>query len=151
MSTQRREGRCKRWSLESRTGMQERSCFAPIMRDRDTRTNGRTARPEIQAQLHCGGTMFSLAMDELATNSLQKDYSILQLVRHTLRRDSSPLWTEPSVSFGPPALHGSSPLLISILSGSAHTRPALPQAPAGKSRWAERYDGKRDLHFQHAA
>ena len=27
----------------------------------------------------------------------------------------------------------------------------LPQAPAGEIRWAERYDGKRDLYFQHAA
>jgi hypothetical protein len=27
----------------------------------------------------------------------------------------------------------------------------LPQATAGQSRWAERYDGKGNLHFEHAA
>jgi hypothetical protein len=27
----------------------------------------------------------------------------------------------------------------------------LPQFPAGRRRRAERYDGKRDLHLQHAA
>ncbi len=33
----------------------------------------------------------------------------------------------------------------------ARLHPALPQAPTGNRRWAERYDGKRDLYFQHAA
>ena len=33
----------------------------------------------------------------------------------------------------------------------AHLHTTLPIAPAGKVRWAERHDGKRDLYFQHAA
>jgi hypothetical protein len=40
---------------------------------------------------------------------------------------------------------------ISILPVRSHLRHTLPQAPVGEVRWAERYDGKRDLYFQHAA
>jgi hypothetical protein len=40
---------------------------------------------------------------------------------------------------------------IYILPVRSHLRHPLPQAPAGKDRWAERHDGKRDLYIQHAA
>ena len=33
----------------------------------------------------------------------------------------------------------------------ARLHPSLPQVPAGQRRWAERYDGKRNLYLQHAA
>ena len=33
----------------------------------------------------------------------------------------------------------------------ARLHPALPRVPAAMRRRTERYDGKRDLHFQHAA
>ena len=38
-----------------------------------------------------------------------------------------------------------------LLPVRAHLQTTLPIAPAGKDRWAERHDGKRDLYFQHAA
>ncbi len=38
-----------------------------------------------------------------------------------------------------------------LLPASAHLHTTLPIAPAGRVRWAERHDGKRDLYFQHAA
>ncbi len=41
--------------------------------------------------------------------------------------------------------------LISLLSGSASSHPALPQAPTGRRRRAERYDGKGNLYLQYAA
>jgi hypothetical protein len=47
--------------------------------------------------------------------------------------------------------HRSSPPHIPNLPVRSHLRHALPQAPVGEVRWAERYDGKRDLYFQHAA
>ena len=47
--------------------------------------------------------------------------------------------------------HRSSPPHIPTLPVRSHLRHALPQAPVGEVRWAERHDGKRDLYFQHAA
>lgn len=40
---------------------------------------------------------------------------------------------------------------ISPLPVPTRLHSTLPQAPAGRVRWAERQDGKRDLYFQHAA
>jgi len=45
----------------------------------------------------------------------------------------------------------SSPLYIPLIRVRVRLHPTLPQAPAGRVRWAERHDGKRDLYFQHAA
>ncbi len=132
MSTQRREPRWQCNGDESRQELREPSGSAPDMRLSRAAANGQTARPEIPATL--------------ATNSLQKDHP---LVRHALRgghRGSPPLWTGRNES-----AHRSSLSLLSVLSGSACLHLTLPQAPAGLSRWAERYDGKRDLHFIHAA
>jgi hypothetical protein len=44
---------------------------------------------------------------------------------------------------------GVTPIPFSAVSARLH--PTLPRDPAAKSRWTERYDGKRDLHFKHAA
>ena len=85
----------------------------------------------------------------LATNSLQSDHLFAQLapfVEQDIRRGSPPtgMATRPAGfrSFLPLAL--SPPVLVSV-------HPSLPNHPAGKCRWTERYDGKRDLYFQHAA
>jgi hypothetical protein len=51
----------------------------------------------------------------------------------------------------PQATPRSSLSRIPILPVRTRLRPTLPKAPAGEVRWAERYDGKRDLYFQHAA
>jgi hypothetical protein len=40
---------------------------------------------------------------------------------------------------------------IPFPSDFAFLRQALPQDPAGHSRWAERYDGKGNLYLKHAA
>jgi hypothetical protein len=47
--------------------------------------------------------------------------------------------------------HRSSLRSFPILPVRTHLHTTLPIAPAGKVRWAERHDGKRDLYFQHAA
>ncbi len=51
----------------------------------------------------------------------------------------------------PQATRRSSLPHILIISVRARLHRPLPQAPAGRVRWAERHDGKRDLYFQHAA
>ena len=51
----------------------------------------------------------------------------------------------------PQATRMSSPLHIPNIPVRARLQATLPQAPAGRVRWAERQDGKRDLYFKHAA
>jgi len=110
----------------------------------------------------------------LATNSPQSDYRLaplvllvrlvqlvqlvqfvqlqaVQIVRQDLSQGSPPFATELSRATGIPASHGSS--LPHIPSPTGHARLLLtsPRVPAGKCRWAERYDGKRDMYLKHAA
>jgi hypothetical protein len=142
MSTQRRVCRLQRVSRTNRVTergilnerilsggrMRERSGLAPFARIDHAIANRKTAPPE----------RFTTPMAWVATNSLQKDNLSVRLVRHGY----SPLGS---------TAYRSSLSPISILPGSAHLHPTLPQAPAGYRRWAERYDGKRNLHFEHAA
>ena len=84
-----------------------------------------------------------------ATNSLQSDHLFAQLapfVEQDIRRGSPPTGTatRPAGSRSSLPLALSPPVLASV-------RPSLPNHPAGKCRWTERYDGKRNLHFQHPA
>jgi hypothetical protein len=87
----------------------------------------------------------------LATNSLQSGYRIVQLVRQDLRLGSPPFGAGRGLETGTPATHGSSLPHIPSPSGFEQLHPTLPRVLAGRRRWAERYDGKRDLHLQHAA
>jgi hypothetical protein len=85
----------------------------------------------------------------LATNFLQSDHLFAQLVRlveQDIRRGSPP----PGDATRPVSPRSSLPLTPSP-SVLKRLHPTLPQLPAGKCRWTERYDGKRDLHLQHAA
>ena len=90
----------------------------------------------------------------LATNSLQLGHLNRQLVREDLRRrphSPPPTWAARNATIGTPATRRSSLPLTPSPSVLERLHPSLPIIPAGKCRWTERYDGKRDLYFQHAA
>ena len=100
------------------------------------------------------------APDWLATNSLQSDYRCLNLVISAgfvcfvckdSRRSSPPPGNGMRAATGALTTHRSSLPFIPSPSGFVSIHPTLPQFPAGKRRWLERYDGKRDLYLQHAA
>jgi hypothetical protein len=151
MSTQRRENRsvqataiCRvgfrcRWRTGSRhrEGAVGRLSPAPVTRYGQAHANGLTAQPQ--------------ASVVFATDSLHKDRHIVRLVRQDVCSGTKPLWKCRSTQAGPPAAHRYPRSLLSLLSGNAPLHVTLPQAPAGRRRWAERYDGKRDLYFKHAA
>jgi hypothetical protein len=93
----------------------------------------------------------------VATNSLQPDQSYLNFVtpawfvRQDIRRGSPPPGVGSRVASGTLTTRRSSLPFIPSPSGFKKLRSTLPQFPALKSSWTERYDGKRDLHLQHAA
>jgi hypothetical protein len=90
----------------------------------------------------------------LATNSLQSDCRNTQLVRLVslnIRRGSPPPGAGRHAVAATLKSFGSSISHIPSLSGLARLHHSLPRVPAAKSSWTERYDGKRDLHLQHAA
>jgi len=95
----------------------------------------------------------------LATKFLHADISIGQLVQPAFpaERTASP---PPFGACCPQSWHGARGASVSprsslppipFPSGPACLHLTLPQAPAAYQRRAERYDGKRDLYFQHAA
>jgi hypothetical protein len=95
-----------------------------------------------------------LGINRSATESLQSDYRTIQLVRKDVRRiarSSPPLRAVRSANPGMPATRRLSSRLTPMPSVIERLHPFRPQTPAGKCRWTERYDGKRDLHFQYAA
>jgi hypothetical protein len=106
------------------------------------------------------------AVDRVATNSLLSDYHDETLARFDSRSGSPPPGATPATNVGHPdsrvgaivrrpsllrGTHRSSSRHVSLLPVRTHLHPTLPIAPAGRGRWAERHDGKRDLYFQHAA
>jgi hypothetical protein len=155
MSTQRRENRWQRLSTTAYAGASESIFPAPIMRQVRAGANGGTAPPQFSVRL--------------ATNSLQLDcrflpfdwlvqlFQAVQLVcparpfRQDIRLGVSPLRAVRRTATGTLATHGLSLPHIPFPSGLARLPLTLPQIPTGRRRRAERYDGKRDLHLQHAA
>jgi hypothetical protein len=137
MSTQRRENRWRRISCFACTELSEKALHCSVARCACTDTSGGTAPPSYSAWL--------------ATNSLQLGFRIVQLVLQDLRHGSPPFGAGPGEVTSTPATHGISLPHISFPSGPAHLHPTLPWVPAGVRRWAERYDGKRDLYLQYAA
>jgi hypothetical protein len=113
----------------------------------------------------------------LATNSLPSDYRAFKLVRlvHLVQfvrfippgvvpsvprgnldkrhnaRSAPPSGAALSAATGTLATLRSSLPRIPSPSGLDCLHPTLPQFPAGKCRWTERYDGKGNLHLLHAA
>ena len=95
------------------------------------------------------------ALAWMATKFLHSDHHIGRLVRPVLkadRRGSPPPWVWLRAALGKQASPRSSIPHIPSPSGFARIHlPLPPQAPDGLRRRAERYDGKRDMYFQHAA
>jgi len=139
MSTQRREDRTQRNCTECARGLSQIWLIVLAWFARAAATVGTAPLEETDR--------FPKA--RLATNSLQSDRLFAQLapfVEQDIRRGSPPIGTA-----NPLADFRSSFPLAPIPSVLATTHPSLPNHPAGKCRWTERYDGKRDLYFQHAA
>jgi hypothetical protein len=89
--------------------------------------------------------------DCAATNSLQRDDNNQQaggLVVACLRLGSPPEWCEP---FGPQFRSSPDFFAIHFPAMNSRIHRALLWAPAAERCRTERYDGKRDLYFQHAA
>ena len=159
MSTQRRENRWRRKSCAEGTGASRLESLARLAFEVRASANDGTAPPRIAAGL--------------ATNSPQLGDHIVQLVqfvqfvlRITLvqlvqlaqlgsqqddRIGSPPPGAERLAVSGTPATRRSSLPHIPSPSGLARLHPSLPRVPAGRRRWAERYDGKGNLYLQHAA
>ena len=152
MSTQRREIRWRPTRSTRRLGALEQVGSAPIAAHGTVTACGGTAPPALPAWFHPSDEDPSPGALELATNSLPLDdrwfYSV-QPVRFL--RGSPPLWVGSRQVAAVPALAGSSLPPIPLSSCHALPHPALPQFPAANRRRTERYDGKRDLHLQHAA
>jgi hypothetical protein len=91
------------------------------------------------------------APDWLATNSLQSDYNNLQIARQNIRRSSPPPGAGCCAAFATSATYRSSLPRFPSPSGFVCLHSTLPQFPAGKRRWMERYDGKGNLHLLYAA
>jgi hypothetical protein len=169
MSTQRREDRsipatkiCRRgprnrWQRTSCTGRaRNQGDSTPGLSARlgSTQASGGTVPPRSSACPPIDKTLSLEIKARLATNSLQSDYRIVklvQIVRQDFRLGSPPFRVGFGRATGAPATHGSSPPHIPSPCIDARFHPTLPRVPAGRRRWTEGYDGKRDLYFQHAA
>ena len=152
MSTQRRENRSARTTRICRSGLRNRwqrtSCAER------TRVSGGNPAGSVVQFARASANVATASPeypDWMATNSLQMEKPIEQLVGQGNRRGSPPPGREVCAAAGPSATLRSSLFLILIPSVFARLHPTLPQAPAATGRWAERYDGKRDMHFKHAA
>ncbi len=88
----------------------------------------------------------------LATNFLLTDHQFQSFLRLD-RQCSSPPQIGPGDSTAAklPTTTRSSILHIPNFPARTRIHHSLPHAPAGQRRWAERYDGKRNLYFKHAA
>jgi hypothetical protein len=157
MSTQKRVNRSQQTRCTDRMGAGCIPLPGPIARYVCAAAKGRTA------------PMMSILWSALvwvATKFLHSDYHIRQLGQPLLKADRrgsppprvacrAPLGRQTAL--GKQASPRSSIPHISYPSGSERLHrilphgPIGPQAPAGSNRRAERYDGKRDLYFQHAA
>ena len=137
MSTQRRENRWQRTGCTKRAAALEKSSPAPIVQQIRALATVGTAPPRFGARL--------------ATNSLYLDYRFVSVVRQDVRRGSPPFGAGRRTKTSSPTTHGSSLRHIPAPSGTARLHLTLSQDPAAYRRRAERYDGKRDLYFQHAA
>ena len=157
MSTQKRESRWQRKSCTERMGVLGGQSWSR------RRTSRNDPRPTRVARFVCAvakgqtAPLVSIlwsAFAWLATKFLPSDHHIGQLVRPVLkadRRGSPPPRVASRAALGKQASPRSSLPHIPYPSGIVRIHRILPHAPAGHRRRAERYDGKRDMYFQHAA
>ncbi len=92
--------------------------------------------------------------EQLATNSLQSDYRSTRMVRLVflnIRRGSPPAGAGGRAAAVTLKSFGSSFPHIPSSTGLARLHLSLPRVPAALSCRTERYDGKRDMYFQHSA
>ena len=140
MSTQRRENRWQRIGCTKRAAALEKSSPAPIVQQIRALATVGTAPPRFGARL--------------ATNSLHLDSCTsryFELFAQEIRRGLPPIWEACHTVASLTAGRRSSLPLIPHPSALDSFHPALPQFPAANRSRTERYDGKRDLYFQHAA
>jgi hypothetical protein len=160
MSTQRRENRWQRPSCADRAGASSVLSDVNSLGQRILEHVSSTPGTRFGRAVASGGTapllsIVWLAFAWLATNSLLSDLRTRMPVRLVLL--GIPYGLPPVMRAGPRAITDTSAKRrlsiphIPNLPGSTRVHPTLPQAPAGRRRWAERYDGKRDMYFQHAA
>ena len=152
MSTQKREDPSTPATTTSRRGSwgwQHMSCTerAGVARHVCAAAKGQTA-PLM--------SIFWSAVAWLVTKFLQPDRPDRQLARPRLsaeHRGSPPPLVRSRVSLTKQASPRSSNPHIPDPSGPVRLRPPLPQFRAARhgGRRTERYDGKRDMYFQHAA
>ena len=153
MSTQRREVRSTlatkivrlaerlgSWLARRKDRVESSEIYSPRPSTRNfpALAAGRTAPPEIS--------------DRVATSPLRSDQHNQQLIRiapRDIRLGSPPSGQASSRRFPWRCSPGDRP--IHILAVTSRFHRAVPWAPAALRRRTERYDGKRDLHFQHAA
>ena len=151
MSTQRRENRWQRTNCTKRAGALGQKKSAPIAKKARAYATVGTAPPHTAASFHPSDKNLSPgAPERLATNSLQSDCRTKQLVGQDYHGSPPSLAGNRTVT-GTPATCRSplrSFLLLPPSSPSIQPRRISQQA---QCRWMERYDGKRNLHLQHAA
>jgi hypothetical protein len=145
MSTQRQEGRWQRLSCtEHAKGSSQIWLLFLAWFARVIATVG-TAPP------HAGTWLQAV---RLATIPLQSGHRFTQPDRQEIRRpsrSSPPTRAARSAIAGAPATCRSSLQLNPAPPVLVRLHPSLSNFPAGKCRWTERYDGKRDLYFLNAA
>jgi hypothetical protein len=156
MSTQRRASHSRRINSTERTGIMEQTGSAFGMRLKHAAATGVTAPLMSIIWLAWAWLLRSDAMAsrgaqyKVATNSLLSDHRFRTLARLVSRCGFPPSLAEGRIGVSAtPARHWSSTLHIPKLPSRTRLHPSLPQAPT--HRWAERYDGKGNLHIQHAA
>jgi len=118
--------------------------------------SGATAGPGGRVDHPANEDLFAGAPRRMATKSLRSDHRQSDCrtgrlngnVGSEFRRGSPPVAVRRVASTCTPESPRLSP---PPTSSPSRLHPAFTEIPDGQRRWAERYDGKRDLHFQHAA
>jgi hypothetical protein len=144
MSTQRPRGHWQRTSCTHRAGANGLWSPAQITRYSRAFASGESAQPDFPTR----PDSFDVGLG--TASSLHKDHRFHGRIPPNVCPSGPPggtvqSWTGTSVA----ARSSLSP--ISFLSGSATSHPTSPHAPAGETRWAERYDGEGNLYIKHAA
>jgi hypothetical protein len=155
MSTQRRENRRQRRSCMERRQVSDQIWFALLAWFVRAIATVGTAPPSVQASFHPSDKNLSPGTPaRLATKSLQLGHRTTKLVRQDFCRtscSSPPLRAARCAIVGIPTTRRLSLPLTPSPSNLERLHPSLPNNPAAKRRRTERYDGKGNLYFQHAA